>query len=334
MGTTDEPPRRFDQYQGLDRDFSKDPLISVVMCAYNGLPYIEEAVDSILRQTYLNLELVISDDGSSDGTREWLRQVSDPRVRIYYQSTNLGYVRNKNFAHAQARGEFITQQDNDDISTLDRIERQYRALQKSHCRIAACGYFRIDRSGKRHAELAAPRDVIITRTPNGPYPFWFPALLIHRSVFEAIGVFDEYFAGAFGDDLYWTVKANERFPIYALGVALYGYRDNPTSITSLLDNPRKLVMPGILLELRRQRAETGTDLLEQGSAAALQELERQLLTNRRYRASQLRIWAARAVDSGNLRNAKSLLLQSWISWPFDLSFYRTAVYYARSLVRR
>src|SRR5689334_3390437 len=237
--------------QGLGRAISDRPLISVVMCAYNGFPFTREAVANILDQTYANIELLIGDDGSTDGPREWLATLADPRVRLFCHEENLGYQRNKNFLHSQARGEFITQQDCDDTSSLDRIERQYRGLRESGCRLAGCGYAHIDETGAITGRVALEEARVIAAKGEDDYPFWFPALMAHRSVFEEVGLFSEYFAGAFGDDLYWTVRANERFPIYCLPDVLYGYRHGHASITSLLDNPRKIVMTGVLAQLLR-----------------------------------------------------------------------------------
>lgn len=82
--------------------------ISIVMPTYNRLNYLREAVESVLAQTYTDWELLISDDGSKDGTREYLRSLKDPRIRAYFQDPNLGQFRNFNFLFANARHE-ITQ---------------------------------------------------------------------------------------------------------------------------------------------------------------------------------------------------------------------------------
>ena len=119
---------------------SDEPLVSVLMCTYNGRDFIEAAVADIVNQTYPNWELIVSDDGSADGTREWLQQLGDDRIRVFLQPRNLGYVRNKNFALAQAKGALITQQDQDDRSSPERLERQVTALQEHGLEIAACGF--------------------------------------------------------------------------------------------------------------------------------------------------------------------------------------------------
>ncbi|HMN13698.1 MAG TPA: glycosyltransferase family 2 protein [Bellilinea sp.] len=79
------------------------PRITVLMPVYNGMPYIPEAVDSVLSQSETDWELIISDNGSTDGTRDYLRTLTDPRIRVHYQDTNLGIFGNLNFLLEQSR---------------------------------------------------------------------------------------------------------------------------------------------------------------------------------------------------------------------------------------
>jgi glycosyltransferase involved in cell wall biosynthesis len=66
------------------------------MCSYNAVDYIALAIQSVFDQTYEDWELIISDDMSTDGTREWLQQnlSNNPKVRLFFQEKNLGYVEN------------------------------------------------------------------------------------------------------------------------------------------------------------------------------------------------------------------------------------------------
>jgi len=63
--------------------------ITVLMPVYNGMPYIPQAVESVLSQSETDWELIISDNGSTDGTRDYLRTLTDPRIRVHYQDSNL-----------------------------------------------------------------------------------------------------------------------------------------------------------------------------------------------------------------------------------------------------
>jgi len=104
-------------------------LVSVVLCTFNGAPFLAEQVDSILRQDYHPLELVISDDASTDATREILMQYEkNPAVRIFYREQNTGLTRNFAFAAGLAKGDLIAFADQDDNWLEDKIGKLVTAI--------------------------------------------------------------------------------------------------------------------------------------------------------------------------------------------------------------
>jgi glycosyltransferase involved in cell wall biosynthesis len=106
-----------------------EPLISIVLCTYNGERFLQEQIDSLLQQTWANTEIIVSDDQSSDGTRNILRQYeNDRRFHIHFQPVNLGAIRNFEFATGLATGEYIAFSDQDDIWLPEKIEKLYRAI--------------------------------------------------------------------------------------------------------------------------------------------------------------------------------------------------------------
>ena len=84
----------------------ENKLVSVVIASYNQKNVISETVFSVLAQTYKNLEIIISDDGSTDGTRELLESmaITDTRIKLHLQEKNLGITSNYNFLVNQATG--------------------------------------------------------------------------------------------------------------------------------------------------------------------------------------------------------------------------------------
>jgi glycosyltransferase involved in cell wall biosynthesis len=104
--------------------------VSVVMSTYNGAGYIEEQLDSILHQTYTNLQIIINDDASTDNTFEILKSYAakDARIFLCQQERNAGY--NISFSHAcsKATGKFIAISDQDDIWELNKIEEQVKKI--------------------------------------------------------------------------------------------------------------------------------------------------------------------------------------------------------------
>src|SRR5687767_14186749 len=100
------------------------PLVSVVLCTWNGDRFLKEQVDSILSQTYENFELVISDDASTDGTKEILKAYeAHPKTKIFYQENNIGLIKNFAFATEKSKGNFIAYSDQDDVWLKNKLEK-------------------------------------------------------------------------------------------------------------------------------------------------------------------------------------------------------------------
>ena len=104
------------------------PAVSVIMAAYNGAALIGETIASLKAQTLGDFEVVIVDDCSTDATRDVLRAIDDPRVRVIEAETNQGPVRTRNRALAEARGHYIAALDQDDLCAPTRLAEQRRWL--------------------------------------------------------------------------------------------------------------------------------------------------------------------------------------------------------------
>jgi len=102
------------------------PLVSVVIPSYNAGPFIGRTIDSVMSQSYKNLEIVVVDDGSSDGTPDIVARFGDP-VRLILQH-NDGVSAARNRAIAEARGELIAFLDHDDVWYPEKLERQVHLL--------------------------------------------------------------------------------------------------------------------------------------------------------------------------------------------------------------
>ena len=118
------------------------PLVSVVMPVYNGETYLAEAIESILTQTLSDLELIVVDDCSTDGSAAIVRDYAsrDERVRLVQHDHNQGSASARNSGIAVSRGEFIAAMDSDDISLPHRLEKQAAFLQ-SHTDFGLVGSF-------------------------------------------------------------------------------------------------------------------------------------------------------------------------------------------------
>jgi len=126
------------------------PGVSVVMAVYNGLPYLAAAIDSILAQTLEDIELIIVDDGSTDGSAAVLAgyEKQDARMRVLHQQ-NAGLAAARNAGIALARGEFIAMMDSDDESLPGRLRRQADFLHANpDVAAVACRCVFIDAEGR------------------------------------------------------------------------------------------------------------------------------------------------------------------------------------------
>ena len=110
----------------------KSPLVSVLMPCYNVELYVEDALTSIMRQTYTNLEIIVINDCSTDNTLSILENIAlrDSRIKVISNSSNLKLIDTLNKGVEICSGEYIARMDADDISFPDRIERQVAFLEE------------------------------------------------------------------------------------------------------------------------------------------------------------------------------------------------------------
>ena len=112
-------------------------MISVVLPSYNRAHILPRAIESILGQTYKDIELIIVDDGSSDNTAEVVGSFSDSRI-VYVRQENAGACAARNNGIAHARGDYIAFQDSDDIWHQDKLEKQLATLQNTGADVVFC----------------------------------------------------------------------------------------------------------------------------------------------------------------------------------------------------
>jgi len=135
------------------------PRVSVVMPVYNSEKYLEEAVQSILGQTFPGFEFIILDDGSLDSTPRLLTDYAarDPRLIIHRFASNQGLASALNFGIHQARGEYIARMDADDVSLPERLEKQIDFMD-AHSEVGVCStgaeFIGEKRSKKWHYETS------------------------------------------------------------------------------------------------------------------------------------------------------------------------------------
>lgn len=112
-------------------------MVSIIMPIYNAYPYVKYSLFSVLNQTYSDLEILVIDDGSTDGSFEYLNEIIDNRLYVY-KNDKKGACSARNLGLKKAKGDFIQFLDADDILSLDKIEKQVYLLQKYPNRVAVC----------------------------------------------------------------------------------------------------------------------------------------------------------------------------------------------------
>jgi glycosyltransferase involved in cell wall biosynthesis len=105
-----------------------NPLISVILPVYNAEKFLKESLNSILGQSYTNLEIIIINDGSSDNSQSIINSYSDDRIIYIHQEQNMGLIPSLNNAIHSAKGDFIVRMDADDIAFKNRIQLQVQYL--------------------------------------------------------------------------------------------------------------------------------------------------------------------------------------------------------------
>lgn len=136
------------------------PRLTVFLPVFNRAGLLPNAIESVLSQTFGDFELLIVDDGSTDGSSDVVRSYDDPRIRLVVSATNQGIPRTRNLGLELARGEYLANADSDDWSHPQRLARQVAFLD-AHPAIAAVGSWvlKTDASGTRvRAPLIRPTD--------------------------------------------------------------------------------------------------------------------------------------------------------------------------------
>jgi glycosyltransferase involved in cell wall biosynthesis len=185
------------------------PAITVLMSVHNGLPYVAEAVDSVLAQTFSDFEFLILDDASTDGTGDYLRSLSDPRIRLILLPDNIGLTAALNFGLRDARGEYIARQDADDRSHPRRLELQYSHLQMHpNCAVVGAQASMIDGRGRPQGRKNFPlthRGICFAHLFDNALAH--SAVTFRKAAVEALAGYDEDWLASQDYELWSRVSA-------------------------------------------------------------------------------------------------------------------------------
>lgn len=284
------------------------PALSVVMPVHNGLPFLDEAVRSILAQTFTDFEFVILDDASTDDTPNALRAWAekDARIRLYLSQHKLGLPGSSNFVVALARAPIVARMDADDVSHPERLMKQWAVLR---CRpdVVLLGTLcdGIDARG----QCVRPRDRwrILRRSPYPPFPHG--SVMFRRQAFDEVGGYDEECVSGEDHDLF--LRMAERGRVAVLPEALYRYRYqlNSASVSAQETTARSALSLSALRSLGAMQLWAGH------RPAVLRPMLRRAGLERRAVAFASLGWAAWArLSPGSLRSLTRLLVRARDVW--------------------
>jgi glycosyltransferase involved in cell wall biosynthesis len=205
------------------------PLISVILPAFDRLEFLPAAIDSVLRQTCADWELIVADDGSGDETKAYLRGLSDPRVRVLWLPHSGRPSIARNAAIGVAQGRYIAFMDSDDVWAPTKLAVQVRAMQSAPTRRwSYTALAIIDTEGRPKSDAGykprIPYDGdIVERLLTLDAIIGTPAVMAERSLIDEVGGFDEALAVNEDQDLW--LRLAMRSETTAIAEPLVSVRD-------------------------------------------------------------------------------------------------------------
>ncbi|EOP57450.1 MULTISPECIES: glycosyltransferase family 2 protein [Bacillus cereus group] len=214
-------------------------LVSVVTAVYNGEKYLQECIESILNQTYTEIEYIIVNDGSTDGTKEILDAIQDTRVRVMHLDRNHGAAFCLNQGINQAEGKWIAIQDADDVSVPIRLEEQIEYFKKHPQAIGVSSFVKgiagkepvSEKSLYAHEfyfnKVMSKEEVYTTRFLT--CYVCHGSVMFLKEVFHRLGGYNPLFKIVYDRDLWFRLF--EVAPFEKIPKVLYHYRVLPNSLS-------------------------------------------------------------------------------------------------------
>ena len=302
------------------------PLVSVLISVYNAGEYLRPSVQSILSQTYSNLEVLIIDDGSTDGCMDSIADLKDSRIRIISQK-NSGKAVALNRALEELSGKFYAIQDADDISYPQRIERQVQCMLKNPELAAVFTGHDIIIDGRSLAPRFAAksieqsrRDIEKFRMPAHDPTVMFRISLVQGFCFEP--------SLQYGEGLDYILRVGEHHPMLVLAECLYSYRIHFDSLMTKNFLQRKQMIRNVLERACERRGLNPGDYLSVNSERISRFRHREMETHivPHFMESVLDLRRA-----GRNREALKTAFACLRLHPFDPYYYKPLAYFLAPL---
>lgn len=205
---------------------NKQPLVSIIMPAYNAAPHIRQAINSFFNQTYKNKELIIVDDTSTDNTNNIIKKIikSHQNITLLKNSTQLGVAKTRNIALNHSKGEFIGHLDADDLLHKNAISETIKVFQKKDLALVYSNYKTINQQGKIIQKIKSPPFNIANIGKIG----WRHFGMYRKDIALQLNGFNENLITCSDGDLFTRIGLH--YPCQNLPKYLYTYRWHKTNI--------------------------------------------------------------------------------------------------------
>lgn len=207
------------------------PLISVLMPNYNCEKYLLDAIESILKQTYSQFELIIIDDCSSDNSWKIIQKYAkkDKRIKAFQNKQNSGVTVTLNNGLKHCNGKYIARMDSDDISDLERFEKQIRLLEKKKADICSTNLIMFNESGIIGKRKYNPNisSVILCESPIA-----HATVMLKKELFDKYGHYNPRFNSAEDYDL-WLRFYSQNASFVLVDEFLYKYRQHSSMVKNI-----------------------------------------------------------------------------------------------------
>lgn len=310
------------------------PLVTVICLCYNHERFLKEALDTVINQTYPNLEIIVADDFSTDNSRELLAEYAKqhPQIKYLPNEKNLGNCTTFNRAFALSHGEYIIDFATDDVLLPNRIEEQVSAFEKlsPEYGILFTDAELIDDEGK-HLGNFYPRNPDGSLKQPVPSGYVFaeilkrhfispPTLIMRRSLLEKMGGYDSNLT--YEDfDLYVRASAVSKF--FFLDKILTKRRLHPHQLSKKLYEPTGRHIFSTLKVCRKAMNLVKTEVERQALITRIEhEFTQAVLTNNKVAASEL----FKLLEEMKAVSAKTRFLKMLLNLPLPLAKFRKVYY--------
>lgn len=212
--------------------------ITIIMPVHNRPEFLSETIESIIKQSFKDFELLIIDDGSDKKTKSKLKFFKDKRIKIQTNNENIGLTKSLNKALEVAKGEFIARIDNGDICNKDRLKKELNHLNKTKSALTGSYINLIDEKGKKIGSITYPtKDKDIKDALIRTNTFTHSTLMIRKKVLDEVGFYDEKFY--YSQDYELILRIGSKYKLTNTPEFLVDYRYDPKGITASPEKRKK-----------------------------------------------------------------------------------------------